>query len=94
MAANTKILLAGLEEYHQSLQRHLSQVKQDFHQLDGRWRALSAVYEGDAADQFRAGWGRTTSMFNDYVNQTQRIAMILEERIASLREANRPEGSL
>ncbi len=58
-----------------------------------RWRAFSAVYEGDAADQFRAGWQRSTAMFKDYVNQTQRIAKILEERIASLRETNKPEGS-
>lgn len=93
MAANTKVLLAGLEEYYQSLQRHLSQLQQDFQQLDRRWRAFSAVYEGDAADQFRAGWQRSTAMFQDYVNQTQRIAKILEERIASLRETNKPEGS-
>lgn len=93
-SSNTKILLKGLEAYYGSLQQHMKQVHQDFQQLEIRWRSFSIVYEGDAADQFRAGWQRTTSMFHDYVNQTQRIALILEERIAALREANKQEGSI
>ncbi len=43
MAANTKVLLAGLEEYYQSLQRHLSQLQQDFQQLD---RTMASIQRG------------------------------------------------
>lgn len=91
--SNSKILLAGLEAYHNSLKQHMKQVHEDFQQLELRWRSFSAVYEGDAADHFRAGWRRTTNMFQDYIKQTERISLILEERIKALREANKQEGS-
>lgn len=90
--ANTTILLAGLEEYHRRLEQHVSQMEQEYQALDKRWQAFSAVYEGNAATQFRTGWRRTGEGFHVYVEQSQRIMRVLEERIAALREANRAEG--
>jgi hypothetical protein len=94
MVVNTKILLARLEEYQLSLRSHLDQVRYDFKDLERRWHFFSSIYEGDAADQFRAGWNRTTAGFESYVSQSQRISEFLEKRIEALRETNRPEGSI
>jgi len=92
--ADTRVLLAGLEEYHRVLGLHLSKLTAEFQQLDGTWRQFSAVYEGNAADQFREGWIRTTQRFQEYIDQTQKISAVLNERIEHLREADRTEGGL
>ncbi|MBK9926324.1 MAG: WXG100 family type VII secretion target [Anaerolineales bacterium] len=92
--ADTRVLLSGLEEYHRVLGMHLSKLTAEFQQLDNTWRNFSAVYEGEAADQFREGWIRTTQRFQEYIEQTQKISMVLNERIEHLREANRSEGGL
>jgi hypothetical protein len=92
--ADTRVLLAGLEEYHRVVGLHLSKLTAEFQQLDNNWRQFSAVYEGEAADQFRAGWIRTTQRFQEYIEQTQKISAMLNERIEHLRSANRSEGGL
>lgn len=92
--ADSRILLAGLREYHASLERHLTQLRAEFDSLQNRWYAFSAVYEGDSAEQFRSGWLRTSSRFQEYINQTQKISSILEERIERLEEVNRTESGL
>jgi len=91
---DTRILLAGLEEYRTSLQRHLIELRTEFSQLENRWHSFSGVYEGDAADQFRAQWLRTTERFREYVQRTEAIAAILDERIDHLREVNRTDSTL
>jgi uncharacterized protein (DUF885 family) len=92
--ADTRILLTGLEEYHRILGSHLSKLTTEFQHLDTTWRQFSNVYEGDSADQFREGWVRTTQRFQEYIEQTQKISALLDERIENLRAANRTEGSL
>ena len=92
--ADSRILLAGLEEYRRALGLHLSQLQAEYDHLDNTWRQFSSVYEGDAADQFRAGWMRTAQRFQEYIRQTGMIAGILDERIEHLRETNRTEGGL
>jgi len=92
--ADTRILLAGLEEYHRVLGRHVSQLSSEFQTLSSIWHRFAAVYEGDAADQFKSGWMRTTAMFQEYLEQTHQISGMLDERIDALRQANRTEGGL
>lgn len=92
--ADSRILLAGLEEYRRVLGVHLSKLKAEYQQLDNTWHRFSAVYEGDAADQFRAGWIRTTQRFQEYIEQTQKISAMLDERIDYLRATNRTEGGV
>ncbi len=94
MAIDMRVLLKGLEEYSRVLEKHSSLLKLEYNDLDTQWRKLSSVYEGDAADQFRAGWIRTSQNFQDYMRETERIRRILEERIEALREANKTEGGL
>jgi uncharacterized protein YukE len=94
MADDMRVLLAGLEEYHRVLGKHLSKLMGEYQQLDAQWRRFSAVYEGDAADQFREGWMRTANRFQEYIEQTQKISALLDERIEDLRQANRTESGL
>lgn len=91
---DTRQLLTGLVEYRNSLERHLEQLAPEYQQLNGRWQAFSAVSEGDYANQFRAGWLRTGSQFELYINQSQKIIALLNERITALEEVNRSEGGL
>lgn len=92
--ADTRILLAGLEEYHRVLGHHVSQLSSEFQTLAGIWSRFDTVYEGEAANQFKAGWRRTTQMFQEYLEQTHQISAMLDERIDALRETNRTEGGL
>ncbi|HEV7683094.1 MAG TPA: hypothetical protein VGO68_13275 [Pyrinomonadaceae bacterium] len=94
MAIDSRLLLSGLEEYSRVLERHSVYLKIEFRNVDNHWAQFSSVYEGDAADQFRAGWLRTTLNFEEYIMQTERIQGLLEERIAALRDANRNESGL
>lgn len=92
--ADTRALLAGLEQYHESLNRHLADLKSEYQEVEGCWHRFSEVYEGDAADQFRANWMRTVANFQEYIVQTEKISRMLEERIKELRIANQTEGML
>ncbi|KPQ32411.1 MAG: hypothetical protein HLUCCO16_20185 [Phormidium sp. OSCR] len=92
--ADSRLLLRGLQEYRGSLEKHLSQLTSDYQQLEGRWRAFNSVSEGDYADQFRSGWLRTEARFKEYINQSQKIKALLNERISALEDLNRQEGGL
>ncbi len=93
MVDSTK-LLAGLLEYYADLDRHLTLLQADFQQLENRWQAFNAVYEGEAAQQFQISWLRTAQWFQDYINQTQKLMAILDQRILALQEANLSGGGL
>jgi len=93
VATNTTVLLQGLREYDQSLKRHVADVRTEYLSLEERWQAFSAVYQGTAADQFRAHWERTASAFRNYIDQTQKIEKILEQRIEFLSQADQ-QGKL
>ncbi len=92
--ADSRVLLAGLEEYRRVLERHLSQLTAEYQLLESNWRQFNAVSEGDYADQFRGGWMRTSQRFQEYIEQTQQINIVLNERIEHLRQLNRAEGGL
>jgi len=92
--ADTRLLLAGLKEYRHQLIQHLSRLRTEYSSLDNGWRAFSAAYDGDAADQFREGWLRTARRFEEYIDNSLRIMQILDERIQALEDANRRDGGL
>lgn len=94
MVVDSRILLAGLEQYCRALDKHLTNLQAEYQQLDNTWRGFSAVYQGDAADEFREGWMRTAQRFQEYIEQTLRISQILEARIEALRGVNRREGTI
>jgi uncharacterized protein YukE len=90
MATDSRVLLAGLQEYQRVLEKHLSSLINEFQQLDNYWKQFSSVYEGTAADEFRAGWMRTAQRFQEYIEQTQKIKTFLEKGIEDLSEVDRP----
>jgi uncharacterized protein YukE len=93
MTYNTSLLLQGLEEYRAALENHRHVVAQEYAQLNDRWVSFYHVYEGKAADEFKAHWLRTQQRFEEYIEAARRIGDILDERIDALRQADR-EGDL
>jgi uncharacterized protein YukE len=91
---NVTVLLAGLKQYHDSLDRHLRDLESKHQELENSWHRFSEVYEGDAAEQFRANWLRTEANFHEYIEQTQKISKMLDERIKILEIFDKPEGIL
>lgn len=94
MATDMRALLAGLEEYHRILGRHLSVVTAEFDQVGNAWSHFSSVYEGEGADQFKTGWERTSRRFQEYISETQKISSVLDKSIEDLRAADRTESGL
>ena len=90
MAVDATRLLHGLQDYRVSLDLHLQRLRQEYGQLDGTYRAFQSVYEGDAAREFHANWLRTKLGFEQYIQGTDRIAALLDERITALSDVDRP----
>ena len=76
----------GLIVYLGSLRKHTAFVEQDAYEVQRWWQALNAEYGGQRAEELERDWMQTTAWFNDYINQTHRLAKFLEERIESLRD--------
>jgi len=91
---DTRLLFNLLTEYRSSVERHLSQLREEYQQLETQWHMFAAEYHGDGADQFKEGWSRTASRFNEYIDRSVQIARFLDERIERLRQVNEQEGSL
>jgi uncharacterized protein YukE len=87
-----RTLLARLDEYHGSMNRHLLLVREEFERVSTAWAELERCYAGDAADEFKPIWGSASQRFREYDEQTGAIMAALRERIESLREANRAVG--
>jgi hypothetical protein len=85
-----RALLAGLEEYRQSVEQHLEVVHEDFDEVSHYWLALSECFAGNAADEFRPIWEVASQRFREYVERWTAIVRVLGERIDSLRQAERP----
>lgn len=82
-------LLTGLIEYRDTLTKHVQQLEQEFDSLNREWMRFDAIYEGDAAHEFKNLWMRTATNFREYVDRSRRILAVLEERIIFLQEADR-----
>lgn len=91
---DTRLLLAGLQKYRESLDNHIAQLTSDYTQLESRWRAFDAVLKGDYATLFRSRWMQTDARLQAYIEQSQRIKSFLNERIVALEELNRQESGL
>lgn len=83
---NVDLLLPNLKEYRDRLSYQVQTMREDYTGLEQYWGNFSAVYEGAAADQFRAGWLSTIQRFNEYMDATSRILIVLDEKIAELEQ--------
>jgi hypothetical protein len=82
--ADPAVLLRALSEYQAGLVRATSRLRESFHEVATCWRMLADTFEGEAADQFRAGWERTAAGFALYSERSTAIAHLLEERLRHL----------
>lgn len=87
-----RALLANLEDYHATMNRHLLVVREEFYLVSSAWAELDRCYAGDAADEFKPIWASASQRFNEYVEQSTAIMAALRDRIESLREANHAVG--
>lgn len=92
MSANSQALANALDEYQAALARQVATLRGELEPLQRSWAALSSVYEGTAAEQFRAGWLRTGHMIEDYLATAERLRPMLRERLDALRDADRPSS--
>lgn len=92
--SDTRILLRLLTDYRESLQRHLTQLRSEYQTLEAQWNSFGPEYEGDGADQYKAGWARTASRFNEYIDRSTQILFLLEDRITRLEKLNTQEGTI
>lgn len=91
--ADTRVLLAGLQAFSTSFRRHAQQIGEDYHHLHQSFLRLSFTFQGDAADEFYARWTRTSEVFREFIDKSDKMNQLLLESIQALTEANRPEGS-
>jgi uncharacterized protein YukE len=92
MNNDTRLLVAALDDYQSALARQKETLRSELDPLLRAWSAFSAVYEGTAADHFRAGWFRAQHMLEDYLATADRLQPVLRERLEALREADRPSA--
>ena len=92
--ADTRALLQGLRDYRDSVIKHTQHLQDGYDNLTREWQRFDVVYEGDAAQEFKGLWMRTSGNFQEYLERTQRIVRVLDERIALLQAAERPDGGL
>lgn len=87
---DTTLLLKNLEDYRDSLRRHVASTREEFSRLQSDWMVLVDVYEGAGADHFHSIWKRTAERFADYIDRSDAIRAQLDAKIEILRDFDRP----
>jgi uncharacterized protein YukE len=85
-------LIRVLDSYSGQLERHNAEIGKAYQQLEHSLSVLSSVYEGVAATEFKNHWARTRQGLKEYNDGVRSIRLVLEERLAALKEADRPDG--
>lgn len=85
-------LAAGLAAYRDSLRVHRTRTEDAFTEVEKAWHALAEIYAGAAAEEFTAHWDRSRQAFADYLDQTQTLTTYLDDKVDSIREADRLGG--
>lgn len=84
MALNVDKLREGLKDYENSLRNHLHHLKSDYESLTHFYIQFANEYDGQAADEFKNHWERTSRWFEDYMSASNTLLQTLEERIKYL----------
>lgn len=82
-------LRLALADYEQALNRHRIRLTDSYVEMEKRYAVLSSVYDGVAADEFKAGWTRTAAAFEAYLERLDRALPMLRERIDILAAVDR-----
>lgn len=83
-----------LGDYTASLDGHLGRVREEFDQLHRAWRALSDVYEGTAADQFRSVFEATAARMRAYEQDATGLLGVLRGGVDNAHQLDRPSTEL
>ena len=78
----------AIDEYRGALGEALVGVTSAFNDLSGPYRALSEVYEGVAATEFKTGMAQTAEAFEAFIDGVPALISLLEERAEALRIAD------
>ena len=92
MTAATR-LIGKLVEYDRALDIHLGGLQEEFQDLERAWHGLSDVYQGAAAEEFRAAFLAATTRMRQYEHETRHLQNVLRRQIEFLRAFDRP-GSI
>ena len=90
--ADVTQLVNALERYSRELERHNAKVAEAYGRLERSLQKLGRVYEGTAAREFQSHWLRTKRGLTEYNRGSHNISRLLDERLAALKAADRPEG--
>ena len=88
--SNVTELVARLTRYLDVLDRHTLAIQQAYDQACGSLANLQRVWGGEAAHEFYTRFGGTTEALERYLAGARGMREILEERLTSLRQADRP----
>ena len=86
MATDLTRLAAALAAYEATLRRNRQQVGEAFAELENRFIALSAVYEGAGAAEFKRGWGAVADAFAGYVEGSPALLQLLSDKATQVRQ--------
>ena len=81
---NVDELRANLDAYQRSLEKHIDQLRVDYHELDLTWQSLNRCYGGSSAEEFQQAWSETAEWFQQYIERTKAMAVELRARIQQL----------
>jgi len=88
--ADATLLAQHLERFDDAVQRHLQLVSDEFSHLQRSWDDLRDCYEGVGADRFEAVWTGTVRRFEEYLQRSEALRAVLQERLAALRRFDEP----
>lgn len=89
-SGDVTVLVTRLTHYLETLDRHNRSIQQAYDRACESLANLQRVWGGEAARDFYAHFGSTTEALERYLEGSKGIRAVLEERLAALREADRP----
>ena len=85
MTNDVTTLIQVLSDYHDTLAAQYQRVGEAHTELSTRYHALSQVYEGRGAGQFKVEWQHVQSTFEAYVDGVPGVLSMLSAKIDQLR---------
>jgi|BarGraNGADG00312_1021997.scaffolds.fasta_scaffold240234_2 uncharacterized protein YukE len=85
MTNDVTALIQVLSDYHDTLVAQYQRVGEAHTELATRYHALSQVYDGRGAAQFKVEWQHVQSTFEAYVDGVPRVLSMLSAKIEQLR---------
>jgi hypothetical protein len=84
------LLAQHLDRFDEAIRRHLQLLSDEFRRLEHSWDELRDCYEGAGADRFEAVWTGTSRRFEDYLQRSEALRAVLQERLAALQRYDEP----